>query len=171
MTDRFQVGEIAGTHGVRGDVKVFPTTDDPRRFKLLKTVYIDNIHGALQEATVSNVRMNGKFVIVHLSGYETVEDSRILHGKKLLIDRKDAMPLAEGRYYIPDLVGLHVIDENDAEIGIFADVVQTGANDVYVVRTRDARDLMIPAIRDCILETNLAEGYMRVHLLPGLEKL
>lgn len=156
---------------MHGDVKVFPTCDDPARFRVLKKVYIDQIRGQVVPADVSDVRMDGRFVVLHLSGWNSPEEARILRGRKLLIDREDAMPLPEGRYYIPDLIGLRVITEEDAELGIFTDVLRTGANDVYVVKTPEGRELLIPAIAECILETRPEEGFMRVHLLPGLEDL
>lgn len=155
---------------MHGDVKVFPTCDDPKRFQRLRRVYVE-LRGQVLEEEVSNVRMDGRFVLIHLSGFDTPEDARILRGRKILIDRKDAMPLPEGRFYIPDLIGLRVIDEQDAELGIFEDVIRTGANDVYVVRRQDQKDLLIPAIAECILETRPEEGFMRVHLLPGLTEL
>lgn len=167
MTDRFQVGTVAGTHGIKGDVKIFPTTDDRSRFRKLKKVYVE-IDGREQELAVSHVRMQDKFVLLHLSGYETPEDARRLLRKSLMIGREDLMPLPEGRYYIADLIGLRVITDEDAELGILHDVIRTGANDVYSVRTREGKDVLIPVIRDCILDVQLQEGYMRVHLLPGL---
>ncbi len=138
MTERFQVGVIAGTHGVRGDVKVFPVTDDPSRFKKYKNVYL----------------------------YEGQ-----LRGAQLWIDRKDAAPLPEGMYYIPDLIGLSVLTDDGKRLGSLTDVLRTGANDVYCVTTDDGREVLIPAIRDCILETKPEEGRILVHLLPGLMDL
>ena len=167
MTDRFQVGTVAGTHGIKGDIRVFPTTDDRSRFYKLKKVYVE-IDGRERKLTVSNVRMQAKFVLMHLSGYDTPEDARMLLRKSLMIGREDLMPLPEGRYYIADLIGLRVITDEDCELGILNDVIRTGANDVYSVRTPEGKDVLIPVIRDCILDVQPEEGYIRVHLLPGL---
>ncbi len=171
MVERFQVGEIAGAHGVRGDVKVFPTTDDPARFRKLKTVYIEQKNGVMKQTTASNARFVGKFVVIHLDGVNTMDEARALMHRALWVDRKDAIKLPKGRFFIADLIGIRVIDENEEELGTFKDVLKTGANDVYVVERPDGKELMIPAIKDCILETNPEEGFMRVRLLPGLMDL
>ena len=170
MTDRFQVGVIASTHGVRGDVKVFPTTDDPARFRKLKKVYL-TFRGKTQEHSVSAVRLQGKFVILHLSDIESPEEARLYRNLPLMIDRADAMPLEEGRWYIPDLIGMKVLEDDGSVLGTLTDVLQTGANDVYEVRTEDGENVLIPAIRDCILDVSPEEGIMKVHLLPGLRDL
>lgn len=170
MTERFQVGVIAGTHGVRGDVKVFPVTDDPSRFKKYKNVYL--YEGHMQKPVrISGVRFSGKFVILHLDGIEDMDAARLLRGAQLWIDRKDAAPLPEGMYYIPDLIGLSVLTDDGKRLGSLTDVLRTGANDVYCVTTDDGREVLIPAIRDCILETKPEEGCILVHLLPGLMDL
>ena len=170
MTEQFQVGVIAGTHGVRGDVKVFPTTDDPKRFRKLKSVFL-TYRNETTKREVSNVRLQGKFVILHLSGIETPEEARLYRNLPLMIDRKDAVPLPEGRWYIPDLIGMKVLEENGSLLGTLTDVLQTGANDVYEVRTDDGDEILIPAIYDCILDVKPEEETMVVHLLPGLREL
>lgn len=170
MTDQFQVGVIAGTHGVRGDVKVFPTTDDPQRFRKLKKVYL-TFRRQTSMHEVSGVKFQGKFVILHLSGIDTPEEARLYRTLPLMIDRADAMPLPEGRWYIPDLIGLTVLEESGEELGTLREVLQTGANDVYDVHTRDGQSILIPVIKDCILDVNLEAGTMTVHLLPGLRDL
>lgn len=170
MTEQFQVGVIAGTHGIKGDVKVFPTTDDPRRFRRLSKVFL-TFRKKTTEHAVSNVRLQGKFVILHLSGIETPEEARLYRNLPLMIDRKDAVPLPEGRWYIPDLIGLTVKEEDGNVLGTLTEVLQTGANDVYEVHTPEGEEILIPAIYDCILEVKPEEGFMTVHLLPGLREL
>ncbi|MDO4284589.1 MAG: ribosome maturation factor RimM [Eubacteriales bacterium] len=170
MIDRFQVGVITGTHGLKGEVKVFPTTDDPSRFRKLKKVILD-LGREERILTVRSVRFFKQFVIVGFAESTRIEDVERLRGKSLLIDRADALPLEEGEFYIPDLIGLRVVDEDGAELGKLTDVLQTGANDVYAVETPEGKELLLPAIKSCILETNPQEGYMKVHLLPGLEDL
>ena len=167
MTDQFQVGIVAAPHGIKGDVKVFPTTDEPKRFSKLKKVYLTR-KGQTKLHTVSNVRYSGKFVVLHLSGIETPEEARLLHNVPLMIDRADAMPLPEGMYYIPDLIGCTVVDEDGHMVGTLTDVLRTGANDVYEVTREDGSTLLVPVSRDCILDTDVEEGRIRVHLLPGL---
>ena len=111
MVKQFVIGTIAGTHGVKGDVKVFAECDDPERFRVLKTVYIKS-RGKVTKTTASNCRFAGKFVVIHLSGIEDMDAARLLHGAELLVDREDAPKLPEGRYYIPDLIGIDVLDED-----------------------------------------------------------
>ena len=86
----------------------------------------------------------------------------------LLIDREDAVPLGEDEYFICDLIGLDIIDEDGSKIGVLTDILTSAANDVYVVEKTDGKELLIPAIRDCILETDLEKKTIKVHLLPGL---
>ncbi len=170
MTEQFQVGVIAGTHGIKGDVKVFPTTDDPKRFRKLEKVYL-TFRNKTTQHTVSNVRFQGKFVLLHLSGIDTPEDARLYRTLPLMIDRKDAIPLPEGRWYIADLIGLKVLEEDGSVLGTLTEVIQTGANDVYEVHSEDGEEILIPAIKDCLLDVQPEEGFMTVHLLPGLREL
>ena len=170
MTEQFQVGVIAGTHGIKGDVKVFPTTDDPKRFRKLEKVYL-TFRGKTTQHTVSNVRFQSKFVLLHLSDIDTPEEARLYRTLPLMIDRKDAIPLPEGRWYIADLIGLKVLEEDGSVLGTLTEVIQTGANDVYEVHSEDGEEILIPAIKDCLLDVKPEEGYMTVHLLPGLREL
>jgi 16S rRNA processing protein RimM len=168
MTDRFQVGVIAGTHGLHGEVRVFPTTEDPQRFYDLKTVYLTGGRDGEKRLTVKSVKTSGRFVIMAFEEFTAIEEVERLHGRALEIDRKDAIPLGANEFYIPDLIGLRVIDEKDAEIGSITDVLQTGANDVYVCTTPEGKEIMLPAIADCIREIAPEQGYMKVYLMPGL---
>lgn len=169
MVKSFQVGVIAGTHGIRGDIKVFPTTDDPKRFLKLKKVKV-TVRGKEEVHTVSGIKFQDKFVILHLSGIDTPEDARLYRTLPIMIDREDAVKLPEGRYYIPDLLGSRVVDEEEKLLGTLTDVLQTGANDVYEITPEGGTPFLIPAIHDCILEVKPEEQYIRVHLLPGLRE-
>ncbi len=170
MEERLRVGMITSPHGVHGEVNVFPTTDDAERFKQLKKCYIDK-KGVLKEVEIDSVKFFKNMVILH---FKDIDDRNFVETLKqcdLLIDRADAVPLAEGEFFICDLVGLKVIDEAGTELGVVEDVLQTGANDVFQVKKPDGKELLIPSIKDCILEKNPAGGYIRAHLLPGLEEL
>ncbi|MBQ2627648.1 MAG: ribosome maturation factor RimM [Eubacterium sp.] len=170
MVEQFRVGVITSTHGLKGEVKVFPTTDDPGRFRKLKKVTLD-LGGEKRQLKVRKVSFFKQFVILGFEGLDTIEDVERLRGKDLLVDRKDAIALPEGRYFIADLIGLRVINEQDEEIGILQDVLETGANDVYVAVRPDGRELLLPVIDECVLETDPDAGYVRVHVMPGLEDL
>ncbi len=170
MVTRFRVGVITGTHGLRGEVKVYPTTDEPARFLDLEQVILDT---GREERVLKlrSVKFFKKFVILGFEGMDRIEDVERLKGAELLIPREDAYELEEGEYFIPDLLGLKVVTDDARELGVIRDVIETGANNVYVVKNEDGKEILIPAIPQCILEVSLEEGRMTVHLLPGLENL
>ena len=170
MEDMFRVGVITSTHGLAGEVKVYPTTEDPARFLDLDTVRIMTKEG-LKEYAIDRVRFFKQFVMLHFQGLDRIEDVTGLLKKDLWIRRDQALPLEEGEYYIADLIGLSVQDEDGSSLGTLTDVLQTGANDVYVVKKEDGGELLIPVIPDCILNVDLDHGTVKVHLLPGLEDL
>ena len=167
MEDRFQVGVITTTHGVRGEVKVFPTTDDPRRFKRLKEVILDTGREQIV-LEIEGVKFFKQFVILKFKGIDSINDVEKYRQKSLFVTRANAVPLRRNEYYIADLIDLKVLDENDQEIGKLKDVMETGANDVYIIEMTDGQELLLPAIKQCILDVNVEEGYMKVHILDGL---
>lgn len=167
MVELLQVGVITTTHGVRGEVKVFPTTDDPKRFKKLKTVLLDT-GKEKRELHLESVKFFKQFVIIKFKEFENMNEVEGLRQMPLLITRDQAVPCGENENFIADLIGLNVVTEEGEALGTLNDVLQTGANDVYVVKMTNGRELLIPAIRQCILDVNLDDGIMTVHLLEGL---
>lgn len=169
MTDRFQVGVIASTHGLQGEVNVFPTTEDPNRFKKLKKVTLHTQRGEEIELDVQSARFFKKFVIVKFKQYNNINDVEKFRGCELTIDRKDAIKLEPGEYYCADLMGLSIVDEDDNLLGVVSDIIQTGANDVYEM-TRDGSDekVYIPAIKDCIKNIDIENKKITIHVLDGL---
>ncbi len=168
MEDLLRVGVIANTHGVRGEVKVFSTTDDLSRFDSLKDVILDTGKEHIN-LEVEGVKYFKKMAILKFKGYDNINDIEKYKGKDLLVTRENAVPLEEGEFFIVDLIDLNVIDEFDNEIGVLVDVMQTGANDVYVIKLKESgKELLLPAIDDCILDINLEEKVMKVHILEGL---
>ena len=167
MEDLLQVGVITTTHGVRGEVKVFPTTDDPARFKKLKNVILDTGKTRM-ELTITGVKFFKNLVILKFKDLDNINDVEQFRQAKLLVKREDAVELGEDEYFIADLIGIRVISDEGEELGTISDVLETGANDVYVVSREGKKDLLIPAIHDCILHADIEQGQMRVHLLPGL---
>ena len=165
--NRLRVGVITSPHGVHGEVNVFPTTDDPKRFSNLKRVYLDTKKEVI-ELEIENVKYFKNMVILKFKDKDDRNEMERYRKCDLLIDREDAVPLGKDEYFICDLIGLGIIDENDEKIGELKDVLTTAANDVYVVEKNDGKELLIPAIRDCILETDLERKVIKVHLLPGL---
>lgn len=168
MEDLLRVGVIANTHGIKGEVKVFPTTDDPQRFKDLKQAIIDNGREKV-DVNIQSVRFFKNMVIVKFKGIDNINDVEKYKGKDLLVTRENAVPLEEGEFYIADLIDLDVFDEDGKKLGVLYDVMQTGANDVYVVKNESTgKEILLPAIDECILDINLEEKKILVHVMEGL---
>lgn len=163
MTEEFQIGVITQTHGIRGEVKVFPTTDEVTRFKKLKEVIADT-GKSRQTLHIVQVKFFKQFVILKFQEYDDINQVEFLKNAKLIVSRDHAIKLTKNEYYIADLIGIKVITDAGEELGSISDVLQTGANDVYVIDD----ELMVPAIKECILDVNLEDGIMKVHLLEGL---
>lgn len=167
MESLLQVGIISSTHGVRGEVKVFPTTDDVNRFKKLKEVLLDTGNEQLS-MKIEHVKFFKQFVILKFEGIDNINEVEKYKGKSLYVTREHAVKLKKDEYYIADLIGICVSDESGEELGTLTDVMETGANDVYVIAMKDGRELLLPAIRQCILEVDIEQMRMKVHLLEGL---
>jgi len=168
MLKRLEVGVIRKPHALRGEVKVYVTSDDPERFESLASVIVDGKCGE-EVLEVERVRYVGSDTVVKFRGIDTIEAVTPYVGKTLLIDRKDALPLREGQYFIGDLVGCDVYLEDGKKLGMLADIFPTGANDVYEVSKEEGGTILIPAIPDCLKVLAPEEGRIVVHLLPGLE--
>ena len=150
MEDLLQVGIITSTHGVRGEVKVYPTTDDPRRFRRLKEVVLDTGKEKMN-LEIEGVKFFKQFVILKFKGLDNINDIEKYRQKSLYVTRKNAVRLQRDEYFIADLIGLKVQDEDGKELGTVKDVIETGANDVYEVEMADGKSLLLPAIKQCIL--------------------
>lgn len=167
MTDRLKVGVVTSVHGIKGEVKVFPTTDDSRRFKKLKQVYLDT-GKELLSLEIEGVKFFKQMVILKFKGYENPDDVMKFRQKELWIDRKDAVRLSKDEYFIADLIDMEVCDEEGKLIGTLKDVISTGANDVYAVETPEGREVLFPAIRQCVLDVDTEARKMTVHVMEGL---
>lgn len=167
MEDMLRVGVFANTHGVRGEIKVFPTTDDVSRFRKLKTLYLDK-GTELMKLEVSSVRFFKNMVIMRFRGIDNINDIEKYKGKDLLIERKQAVPLQENEYFICDILGSKVVTEDEQEVGILKEVLQTGANDVYIVKTEEGKEVLLPVIDECVLDVNTDEKIVIVRLMPGI---
>ncbi|MDR0949861.1 MAG: ribosome maturation factor RimM [Lachnospiraceae bacterium] len=167
MEDFLMVGIITSPHGIKGEVKVFATTDDVRRFLELKEVLIDMGEG-LQPITLENVRFQKQFAIIKFKGISDPETAEQFRKKNLYVSRANAVKLGRDEYFIADLEGLRVLDEDEKEIGTLSSVLQSAANDVYVISLDDGRELLLPAIKQCVLGINLKAGWIKIHILDGL---
>ncbi len=169
MEDFFRVGIFTSTHGIRGEIKVYPTTDDMHRFSHLKRVYMETKEGR-QELTVEHVSYFKNMVIVKFKEYSDINAIERYKGSSLFVAREDAMPLKKGCYYIADLLDSTVMTDDGRRLGILKDVLQTGANDVFVVQGEE-KEYLLPNIPSCILEVKPEESRILVHMLDGLEDL
>lgn len=166
MEDFFRVGVIANTHGIRGEVKIFPTTDDVKRFDYLKEAYIDAGKEKIK-VEVSNVRYFKNLVIAKFKGIDNINDIERYKGKDLLVTRENALPLEEGEYYLADIIGANVYTEDGILFGSLEDVIETGANLVYSVQ-HEGKEVLLPVIDDCVKEVNVEEKKVIVHIMKGL---
>ena len=178
MEDLLQVGAIATTHGVRGEVKVFPMTDDVNRFKKLKKVFLDT-GKEYREMEILQVKFFKNMVILKFKGIENINDVEKYKGSGLFVTRDQAVKCEKDEFFIADLIGMEVMTEAGELLGELKDVLQTGANDVYlVVVAQDSpyaekapgknRELLLPAIHECIRSVDLEKRSIQVYLMPGL---
>ncbi len=167
MEDFFQGGIITSPHGVRGEVKVYPTTDDVRRFKRLKEIILDTGKERLN-LEIESVKFVKQFAVLKFKGYDNINDVEKFRQKSLLVARENAVRLKRDEYFIADLMGLKVLDEEEQEIGVLRQVIETGANDVYAIDMKDGRELLLPAIKQCVLEVDVEAGFIKIHILEGL---
>lgn len=167
MEQYLKVGAITSTHGVRGEVKVYPTTDDVNRFKKLKEVYLlfKNEYILLE---VSGVKFSKNLVIVKFKGIDNINDVEKYKGSELYVDRKSAVRLSRNEYFIADIIDSKVVSDDNQYEGVLKDVYKTGANDVYEVLLNDQRTVLLPAIKECILSVDVENKVIEFHMMDGL---
>ena len=167
MEQYLRVGVISSTHGLKGEVKVFPTTDDPERFRKLKKVYLDTGKDYMP-LKVTGIKFFKNQVILKFQEFQDINEIEKYRGKDLLIDREQAVPLAENENFIVDLIDMDVYDEEEKRLGTLTDVLQTGANAVYVIETDEGKEILLPAIPSCILDVDVEAAKMIVRIPEGL---
>ena len=167
MEELLQVGVITQTHGIRGEVKVFPTTDDAARFRDLKHVLLDTGKETLP-LEIENVKFFKQFVILKFKGFDNINDVEGYKRCPLLVERSEAVPLEEDEYFITDMIGMQVSTDSGEDFGVLKDVLTTGANDVYVIDRPSEGEVLIPAIKECILDVDVPGRKMTVHVMKGL---
>ena len=181
MESEFKIGEIVDSHGVRGEVKIYPTTDDVRRYKKLKECELRTKKGERMPLHFQQVKFFKQYAIVKFQEINDMDQALSYKHAELYVDRKHATPLHEDEFYVADLIGIEVYDE-ESKLGTLKEVLFTGANDVYVVELEEDRiipgdamhkpqkEVLIPAIKDCILSIDVENDRMNVRLLNGLLK-
>ena len=167
MEDLLKVGVITTTHGVRGEVKVYPTTDEPERFLDLEYVLLDT-GKELRRLDIKNVRFFKNLVILKFDGIDNINDIEKYKRCSLYVTREHAVPLEEDEYFIADMIGMEVCTEDGNIFGTLKDVIETGANDVYVIENAEHGEVLVPAIKECIRSVDIEKGQMMIHLMDGL---
>ena len=167
-TEFLRIGVVTSPHGVRGEVRVYPTTDEISRFSEVGTLLLEK-EGVRSLRSVESVKRLKGMVALKLSGIDSVEDAEKVRNADLLIRREQSSPLKDGQYFIADLLDLKAVREDGTEAGTVEDVLETGANRVLVIRKPDGKELLLPVIPDCVLSVDLDEEIMKIHVLPGLE--
>jgi 16S rRNA processing protein RimM len=192
----FEIGIIVKPQGIRGEIRVLPTTDDPARFGLLKEVYIRRLRGTGKDAssdalnrfatgaspetsfplpaakyTLVSAKQQKNIVILSLAGVTDRNAAAALVGGVLCIPDEWALPLGEDEYFIRDLIGMTVQTEDGTVLGEIADVLRTGANDVYVIKAAEGDSFMVPAVKDVVLRVNLTRSCITLRLMDGLREL
>ena len=167
LEDLLQVGILSSTHGVRGEIKVCPTTDDVKRFKKNKEYILGTKNGNM-DVRVESVKFFKQFVILKFEGIDTLDDILAYKGCSLYVNRAHAVKLQKDEYFIADLIGVEVFDEDDNYIGKLTDVLETGANDVYEITTEDDKVYLFPAIKECIKKVDMDNRKITAYVMPGL---
>lgn len=160
MDKEIVIGKIVAPHGVRGDIRIMPLTDRPEQFLNLSYLLLEDG----RQLTVKAARFHKRMVLVSTKEITTMNDAELLRDKKILIRAEDLPPLEEGRFYVADLIGLPVFDEEGKQLGTFKDSITTGSNDVYIVAVPGSKDLLIPALKIYVREINLQEKRIVVNL-------
>ena len=157
--ERIVIGRVGAAHGIRGELRIIPLTDFPERFAALREVMVGD-----ELLHIESVKPQGKNFLMRFREYAVREDAQKLTGRLLTVARAEAAPLDEGEYYVFDIVGLTVYDEEDNELGTVENVLRTGSNDVYAVRSEDGREILIPALRKAVRTIDVPNGRMTVRL-------
>lgn len=166
MLEYLSIGQIVNTHGFRGEVKIYPLTDDMNRFEKLKEVYMEE-NNELVKYKVESIKFLRSTVAVKLNGIDSEEAANKLKGSYIKVDRKSAVKLPKDTYFICDLIDSEVYDEKAQLLGTVKDVLQTGSNDVYVVQST-GKDILIPALKDVVKKIDLENKKIMVEMPEGL---
>jgi 16S rRNA processing protein RimM len=159
------IGFLRRPHGVNGEMIMDLHTDFPDRIKAGRKVYIGEKH---EPMTFDGVRAHGQGLLVHLPGIDTPETVGRFRNHWVYVKASEVPPLPEGQHYKYELVGLHVVEENGSPLGELTEILETGANDVYIVRNENGKEILLPAIPPVILNVDMTSRVMTVHLLEGL---
>ena len=167
MYEHLQIGKIVNIQGIKGEVRAIPLTDNPDRFEKLDWLYIDK-NGIKDKYYLEGVKYLKNLVVLKFKGVDSPEAAEALRDSFLLIDRKDAVKLPENSFFVCDLIGLKVMDENGHLLGELNNVLQTGSNDVYIIKSENGSEILLPALKSVVREISIEEGRMSVIVPKGL---
>ena len=159
------VGYLRRAHGVRGEMVMEVQTDFPERLKANAKVFVGKNY---QPMIIASARAHSEGLLIKLNGIDTPEDAARYRNQLVYVTAADRPPLPKGQFYVHELIGFDVVDEEENFIGKLTEITQTGANDVYVVTSRDGKEILLPAIPSVVLNIDADRGLIRVHLIPGL---
>ena len=167
MTKYLEIGQIVNIFGIKGMVKVKSFSENIERFDKLKNVYVKSkTENKIYE--IEEVKYHKNMVLIKFKGIDNPETANLLRNSFLLVDRSKEEPLEEGMYYIVDMIGLDVFDENNELLGHLEDIFNTGSNDIYVIKNEQGKQILLPAIKEVIKKIDLENKKIFVHLIPGL---
>ena len=166
------IGKITGAHGVRGELKVFPLTDDPRRFLKLKECFICGQNFEKPEASLcSSARIDRENVLIRFEGVQDRDKAELLRGRFIAVERENAVKLKKDSYFITDLKGLNVIDDERGDLGTVIDCFATGPQFTLEIKRDKKKNLMLPFVKVYCYEVNIEEGFIKCRLPEGLYEL
>lgn len=157
-----RIGKIVNTQGLKGDVRIYPDTDYVERFEELEYLYVEGLD---EKFYIEKVRYKKNLAIVKFEGYDHINDIEKYKNKIVYTEKVD---LEEGRFYVEDLLGLKVVDHEKGEIGTLKDVMQNPAHDLYVVKTNDGKEILIPVVDEFVADIDMEAGIIHVTLIEGL---
>lgn len=160
-----RIGKIVNTQGIKGEVRIIPLTEDINRFDSLEYVYRDDTK--LEKLYIQQVKYHKNFVIIKFKGFDTMSDAEKLKDSYILVDRENTIKLPEGSFFVCDMIGLPVYDEEKGLLGKITDVLNTGSNDVYVVKNNE-KEILVPALKTVVKKIDMDEGKILVNLPEGL---
>lgn len=166
--DYVSIGRVARPHGVRGELRIEATTDEPDRFNRLETVYLGRKADQLERFEVSSARMHHQQVLLQLKGIDSREAAGRLRSLTVFVPIADAIPLAEGEFFVFQLYGMRVVTDEGEPLGTIQDVIQTTANDVFVVGGDQYSEILLPDTEEVVLSIDREERLVTVRLIPGL---
>ncbi len=166
MLEYISIGQITNTYGIKGELKVYPLTDDKNRFSDLNEIYIEK-NDECHKLNIEYTKYLNNMVIIKLKGIDNIESANLYRNKYVKVHRKDAVKLPKGAYFICDIIGAKVYTTKEQYLGIVKDVLQTGSNDVYIVKDKD-KEILIPALKSIFKELNIEEKRIIVELPEGL---